>query len=222
MRKSALFAFALTLIMGASVNAVPTLQLFVAGGTYDNSTETWVANSNSFDLYVIGANEVLHNVMVNMALNIPEATNPNGSANIDVNGHAYNSWTYGTPDLLPPHDIFPAWYTEFNSGNYGYVGRVGDTNDELHPYDPSQGYLSHGGAWGQYRRFHITLTGIDYTHFDGFLYTQDHRCHTRIQFAPFSHDAESGGSAVPEPGTLALFGLGSLGMGLVRKFRKQA
>ena len=218
MKKLAVMAAVFMAIIGGSANAVPTLQLFIAGGAYDNLTDTWVTHSSTFDLYVIGANDILRNVMVSMALDLPHSTNPNGTAGIGVNGTLYNHWTYGTPNLLPPHDIYPAWYTEFNAGNYGFVGRVGDVNDG---YDPSNGYLHHGHTWGQYRRFHITLDGTDFSHFDAFLYTYGCNHRTRIEFAPFSHDAESsGGGTVPEPGTMALFGLGSLGMGIIRKIRK--
>ena len=210
------------IVIGAfgSANAVPDLQLFVAGGTYDMGTETWVTNASTFDLYIIGANQAMSNVMVSMALNVPQTENPNGVASIDVNGTAYNSWVYGTPNLLPPHDIFPTWYSEFNSGNYGLVGGVGNAGGPDY-YDPStQGYLAHSHTLGQFKKFTISLSGADYAHFDGFFYFRGNNGRTRIRFAPFSHDAESQPGAVPEPGTLTLLGLGSLGMGLVRKFRK--
>jgi hypothetical protein len=210
------------LVFGAfgSANAVPDLQLFVAGGTYDQGTETWVTNASTFDLYIIGANQAMSNVMVSMALNMPFADDPNGVAGIDVNGTPYNSWVYGTPNLLPPHDIFPTWYSEFNSGDYGLVGGVGDVGGPDY-YDPStQGYLASSHALGEFKRFTISISGADYAHFDAFFYFQGSNDRTRIKFAPFSHDAESHDGVIPEPCTLTLLGLGSLGMGLIRKFRK--
>jgi hypothetical protein len=220
MKKMILLLMSMALLIVGSANAVPDLQLFIAGGTYDQSTDTWVTNSSTFDLYVIGANVAMSNVLVSMALNIPASEDPNGSVAIGVDGTPYDSWTYGTPNLLPPHDIFPAWYTEFNSGNYGLIGGVGTTvAPEL--YNPStMGYLSNSNTLGEFKKFTISISGTDYAHFDGFFYFKDRKDHTKIQFAPFSKDAESQHSTVPEPTSMALFGLGMLGMGVARKFRK--
>ena len=48
--KSAVVAAALV-GMSTFASAVPTLQLGIAGGTYDNATKTIIASSNSFSLY---------------------------------------------------------------------------------------------------------------------------------------------------------------------------
>ncbi|MCX6825995.1 MAG: choice-of-anchor N protein [candidate division Zixibacteria bacterium] len=219
--KKTLLLIAITIFLaGSSAFAIPDLQLFIADATYDQASDTWVTNSPIFDLYIIGANTVMSNVMVSMALNLPQVEDPNGSVAIGVNGTPYNSWTYGTPNLLPPHGIYPAWYNQFNSGNYGLVGGVGMT---IPPslYNPAtQGYLNPcpGHPLGEFKKFTISISGTDYAHFDGFFYFGNNNGNTKIKFAPFSKDAEY--SAVPEPATLALFGLGTLGMGIVRKFRK--
>jgi hypothetical protein len=219
MKKIFSLLFGILIPFGLSADAVPTLQLFIAGGTYDNATQTWVTNANSFDLYVIGANEALNDVIISMALNLPQTDDPNGLATITIDGTPYNTWTYGTPNMLPPHDIYPTWYSEFNAGDFGLVGGVANTNWPDY-YDPStQGYLTGSNTLGEFRSFHVDISGTDYAHFDGYFYFQDKRGVTKIKFAPFSHDAESS-NTIPEPGTLALLGLGGLGMGIIRKFRK--
>ncbi|MEP0827027.1 MAG: PEP-CTERM sorting domain-containing protein [bacterium] len=220
MTKKILMTLLAAVLLTSPAFAVPTLQVFVAGGTYDTETETWVVSSSTFDLYIISANEALSDVIVSMALNLPETSDPNGSVSVDVNGDTYNSWTYGTPYLLPPHDIYPAWYSEFNAGDFGLVGGVGNTNDGEF-YDPStMGYLANSSTLGEYKRFSIALTGADFSHFDAYFYFQNQQQKTRIKFAPFSHDSETHG-VVPEPGTLTLMGLGGLGMGLARRLRKK-
>ena len=51
---------ALTLLLAGatSSSAIPVLQLYIEGATYDSADETWVSTSNSFNLWVIGLSPV--------------------------------------------------------------------------------------------------------------------------------------------------------------------
>jgi len=54
-QKVLLLSALLCLALGvATAMAEPVLQLYIEGATYDTSTETWVTNSSSFRLWVIG------------------------------------------------------------------------------------------------------------------------------------------------------------------------
>ena len=44
----------LGLLYQSNVFAIPLLQLYIDGGSYDAATETWVISQSSFDLWVIG------------------------------------------------------------------------------------------------------------------------------------------------------------------------
>ena len=217
--------FSLTLISFSSAFAVPNLQLFVAGGSYDEVSESWVTTDGTFQIYVIGANEALSNVRVSMALGYAESFDPNGTVSVDVNGTTYDQWLYGHAPLesapgfdpgddLSPHGVYPAWYTEFGAGDFGLVGGVGDVQPQPDYWDPSvDGYLSGSNRLGQYKVFDIAVTGTAFIHFDAYTLNPD----GSIQyFAPFSHDA----SMVPEPGSMILLGMGFLGLGIYRRFRK--
>jgi len=120
--------FSLTLISFSSAFAVPNLQLFVAGGSYDEVSESWVTTDGTFQIYVIGANEALSNVRVSMALGYAESFDPNGTVSVDVNGTTYDQWLYGHAPLesapgfdpgddLSPHGVYPSAVSAMSSRN---------------------------------------------------------------------------------------------------------
>ena len=42
------------LLFAAGAHAVPVLQIYIEGATYDTNTETWTTSDTEFDLWVIG------------------------------------------------------------------------------------------------------------------------------------------------------------------------
>lgn len=234
-------------------NAVPTLQLGIAGGTYDAVTQTIVASSSSFSLYAYlkpdAGNPISDIYGLSMAVT-PAISSPASLGSFTVNGNVIDvtsGMTYGIPPLdsvvettingdsndLQSHSIFPTYYAEatfsFSSGN---TSGVFDT-----PTDPASGPKAGTGMYFQKFDIDVTNLSADYAiHFD--LYnTEFITCKKNqacaagnlsiTQFAPFSHDAESGpggggdggggGNEVPEPAPLMLLGLGLLGIGFARR-----
>lgn len=215
----------LIMVLAASAFAVPDIQLFIDGATYDWDTETWVATTaGSVDLYVISANDAKADIIVSLALG--HSDNPS-LMTADFDGTVINpgDWVYGNAPLppdwnpggdLPPHGIYPTYFAEVHTGAYGLGMNIGDVQPGPDFWDPS---IPSGpaNALGEYKIFTVDLSGPAgaSVHFDAYTLNSDG---TIDKFAPFSHDATT--TIVPEPGTIVLMGSGLLGLGL-RAYRKR-
>lgn len=240
--KIALRSAATALLAGACTlaHAIPTLQLGILGGTYNNTTQTVVANSSAFSLHAYlnpNTTSTVSNVYwLTMALT-PQVSVGTNLGSFSVNGTTYqvtNDMIYGTPPDpgtdkgdMAPHSIYPTYFQVlgfvFNSANQ--TGPI-NTQDS-----PGIGPVSGTGMY--YNVFNVNTANLapGYSiHFDLF---QAKNC-TSVggkcsgptdvdiaEFAPFSHDAESQHGSVPEPGMLWLLGAGLVGLGFVRR-RKQS
>lgn len=190
--------------------AVPDLQLFVEGATYDPQTETWVTASSTFNLQVLVANNALEDVYVAVAIP-PDADPTSGTVTMGGSPVAFSS-SPGVPTMsnghsLPGHGIYPTYF-----GTY-FVGAL-LTPSELTPVQDMQ--PGGGGGWstlGLTVNIPVSISGFSAVHFDVY----DHIAgDTRVRFAPFSHDAEY----TPEPGSLLLLLSGTggiLGLGVCRR-----
>ncbi|UCC79735.1 MAG: choice-of-anchor N protein [Candidatus Zixiibacteriota bacterium] len=220
----------LVLLITPTTLAVPDIQLFIDGATYDWDTQTWVATTTgSVDLYVISANDAKADIIVSVALGHDDDPS---LMTVDFGGTVINpgDWVYGSGPIsnapsqwngsedLPKHSVFPTWYSEVHTGAYGLGMNVGDVQPGPDFWDPS---IPSGpaNALGEYKIFTVDLSGPvgSSVHFDAYTLNPDG---TIDKFAPFSHDATT--TIVPEPGTFALMGSGllALGFGIYRKRKR--
>ena len=253
LRKLVLEPIALALIGVAGLtalprdaNATPTLQLGIANGIYDWTTETVVSSGPSFSLYAFllpdSSNTIGDTYFLSMAVS-PQVSSPASLGSFTYNSTIVNvtsGMTYGTPPIdtfsssrdpgdLALHGMFPTYFKEV-----GFSFVSGSQSSAFNTQEnPTWGPQSGSGMY--YKLFNMNTSNLaaGYAiHFDLYntklCYNSKGQCggttDTDItQFAPFSHDAQSAISvtAIPEPETYAML-LAGLGlMGFIARRRKQ-
>lgn len=218
-----------TLTGANSALALPTLQLDIAEGYYDAATETIIASDSSFVLYAVltadATDTTAYYISAAVAPKVAEPGATLGSfvfdgTSINVTG----DMVFGTPPIavvdkeLATHEIFETYFSEFE-----FQFDAGDTTTAYNAAD-NPGGIYIGGTGAYFAAFNVDVSSLSdlYTiHFDLYTYGDlpggDRTGIT--EFAPFSHDAQSGpGTAVPEPATMLLFGTGLVGLaGIARR-----
>ncbi len=217
--KRILLTFLLTIGLTASSYAVPNLQIYIPGATYDDVAETWVTTETDFEIWILAAN-LSHGDIFDVTLVaaiLGDEAPIDGGLTITPDGGSvitYNAadFTFGTPpvsDPIPAHGIYPSNYVQL------LVASV--TEQDPNNWVEVQDYIpdSDGGSniYGQIFKFQVHTEYIG-THFDAYGFYDDEQ--GRRVFAPFSHD---GASIIPEPTTALLFTLGLAGAGIVSRFR---
>jgi hypothetical protein len=215
----------LTAICSSNAWAVPSLQLDTVPGIYDPITQTTVATANPFVLRALidaSSIDITRNFYISAAITPNPGVTPSPNfGSFSINGNTYSSSSgmqYGIPPVdasignLPRHSIYPTWYAELG---FSAVG-----SSMIAAYNAQDG--SSGSGMLNYVDFAVDISGLlssTYAvHFD--LYTYDLIGNPlRIDaFAPFSHDAQSGGRSVPDGGVTAmLLGVAVMGLGALQK-----
>jgi hypothetical protein len=203
--------------------------LYIEGATYDSETETWVATGgDTVRLWCIGAVDDFGTIEnVRLAVSYVPGTDPVNISLTPTQADGDGSYM-GVNDPSTP--AAPTYIQTVNDGSAPVLGDGGSLADhgifnqpgvewqefmlgdftltDSNIGDFINAFPTELNKDGQVNVYEVAITGVDEVHFDLYdtLYSNQHAV-----FAPFSHDAEGGGEPpVPEPGTIALLGLGTL------------
>jgi hypothetical protein len=224
-------------LLGSSpAQAVPKLQLYIEGATYDLATETWVTTDGTFDIWVIGNVDGPGGAKGDPILDVKLAaavvtgdpgsitltpgttslvTDPSTPGAPAANGVSADGAVplLGDGKPLATHGIYEPGvsFYEWELGDFSLTDSpVGDFIGGF----PATLYPNAG----QINVYRVTIAGFaDGVHFDVYNHVEGANHST---FGPFSHDA---GAVVPEPRATLLFGVGCLLAGVAgRSTRSRA
>ncbi len=212
---------------GTAAQAIPVLQLYIEGATYDTDSESWVVASNNLRLWVIGNPQ--YGAILDVKLSAAFKTGEMGTIGLTPSTSTLltDPSTPGAPmqtsgvgadgtrplmsdgSLLPSHGIYGAG-TSFKQWELGDFDMMDSPiGDFINSYPTSFPRM------GQINVYDVAITGYSTVHFDAYNHVEGS---VHAIKAPFSHDA---GTAVPEPGTLMLVGAGLLSSTVLRLKRKK-
>lgn len=227
MAKLTWLAFLVVVITGVDrLSAIPALQLYIEGATYDSQTETWVITEPVFKLWVIG-NVGQFGTIYDVKLAAAVKSDESGTITLTptTTSLVYDPSTppepsptsnFPSPDgavpvmhddrPLPKHGIYGPGvkFYEWSLGDFTLTDSpIGDFIDGFPTEFPKQ---------GQINAYIVEVSGFSWVHFDAYGY----KSNPGPVFAPFSHDAHY----TPEPSSLILLLAG--GAILLRMRRRQA
>ena len=208
----------------APAQAVPVLQLYIEGSTYDATDETWtIQTTGTFTLWVIG-DVSRYGTIYDVRLSAAAATSEiqaGGTVSLTpttatgITDPSTASTPVATVNSPSPDGAIPLLgngsplpsHGEFGPGVSFFEWSLGDFTLTDSPIgDFITTFPSSFPDMGQISAYTVTVSGLTEVHFDAYDHIES-RNKLKFVKAPFSHDAS--GTNVPEPGVLFLLG-GSL------------
>jgi len=194
--KGLLVGLSMTLAAG-SAYAIPVLQIYIDGATYDTETETWVVTESEFDLWVIGnvdAFGTIYDVKLTasffglggtMTLT-PTTTSSITDPSTPAAPAVFAMGSGGHP-VLPDHGIFNdptlAGWTDYSIGDMSLL------DSPIADFNGSEVFPTTFPNSGQVNVYHVVVEGWSKVHFDAYGETVDSSSGKKSYWkSPFSHD----------------------------------
>jgi hypothetical protein len=183
----------------SSAFAIPTLQFYLEGSTYDYGTESWFIETSSPSISVTPTTTSV----------ITDPSTPGTpSLTVDPNVTPNNGERplLGDGSALPSHGIYVPTRDAFDDGVSFFQWDIGDFELTDSPIgDFIDAFPTEFPSDGQVNAYSIDISGFSYVHFDAFDHIRignGRNGKIKYVFAPFSHDAFT----VPESKTWLLLG----------------
>lgn len=251
MRNLVLTVAAVLVLGTSSAFAVPVLQLYVEGATYNQEHESWVFDAIEGDpirVWVIGNVDGPGGMgtisEVKLSIVYEDPVPGDGGSNVQFELNPSTTGGYGG-------------FTDPSMSDMPSLSQINENGDLPELYDgskllPSHGVYGPGFEWqefalgdfdlidspiadfidsfptaggvpqGQISVYELLVTGnVTNLHLDAYNHVQA-KNHAKAVFAPFSHDAGTGiNHRVPEPAVVVLLASGLLGLGILGRRRKR-
>ena len=199
MKWQSALAGAVFLAIAASAQAIPVLQIYVEGATYDTNTQTWVTSQSDFKLWVVGdvdAQGPIQNVKL-----VASYFGLNGTMTITptTSGLITDPSTPGAPVLATTgtasHPVLPA-HGIFNDATLHHwddlaIGDMTATDSPIGDYSGAAAFPVSFPDNGQVNAYQVHVTGWNKVHFDAYGVTINTvNGHETTWKTPFSHDGQ--------------------------------
>lgn len=165
------------LFAASSVSAIPVLQIYVEGATYDTNSETWITTASDFKLWVVG-NVDAHGAILNTKLTAsffglgggsisftPTTTGLITDPSTPSAPSAAGSGNGGHP-VLPNHGIFNDatlhHWTDYT------IGDMSLTDSPIGDYSGSPAWPTSFPNNGQVNVYQVHVEGWTKVHFDAY------------------------------------------------------
>ena len=209
MRVKLAAALVVVMLAASAAHAVPILQLYMPGSTYNVDTESWLSLDNPFTLEVLGASKNGSITLIDdptLHIAVPPDWWENGTT-VTLTGPGYESgltisdWDFGQPDGLSPHGIYPTHFASVVLPDMD----VANGTDVINDYNPGGDGQDTGVIW----EYEISYTEAFGIHLDATGVAVKKNSQSADVFAPYSHDADADRPpAIPEPAALLVLGAG--------------